>query len=107
MIAFEVSLNGKRVCTAGADDFGVLSAIIAATGRLGKKTVPARAGQKGSEIYYSIGGLTSRKDPEKDVHVHWKSCAPLRLGDVVQVKVIETEKVDRAKSKTKRTRKPS
>jgi hypothetical protein len=42
MIAFEVTLNGKRVCIAGAEDLAVLSTIISASGRLGPKTVPAR-----------------------------------------------------------------
>lgn len=100
MIAFEVSLNGKRVCTAGADDLGVLSAIISACGKLGKKAVPFRPNQIW-EMHYSIGGLTSRSDPKKDVHVRWKSVAPLKVGDIVQVRVVETEKVDRAKSRTR------
>lgn len=28
MIAFEVRVNGKKLCTAGGADFGVLSAIL-------------------------------------------------------------------------------
>jgi hypothetical protein len=101
MIAFEVSLNGKRICTAGADDLGVLTTIVSACGKLGKKTVPARPDETSGEVFYSVGGLTSRSDPKKNVHVRWKSVAPLKLGDVVQVKVVETEKVDRAKSRFK------
>ena len=100
MIALEVSLNGKQVCIAGAEDLGVLSASLSACGKLGKKTVPARPDET-RDIFYSVGGLTSRRDPKKDVHLHWKSIAPLRVGDTVQVRVIETEKVDRAKSRTK------
>jgi hypothetical protein len=99
MIAFEVSLNGKRICIAGADDLGVLSAIISACGKLGKKTVPARPDETSGNVHYSIGGLTSRRDPKKNVHVRWKSVAPLKIGDVVQVRVVETERVDRAKSR--------
>ena len=99
MIAFEVSLNGKRVCTAGADDLAVLNTIISASGKLGKKTVPARPDEKTGEVFFSVGGLTSRSDPKKDVHLRWKSVAPLAIGDVVQVRVIQTEKVDRAKSR--------
>jgi hypothetical protein len=37
MIALEVSLNGKLVCRAGADDLSVLSAHVTASGKLGKK----------------------------------------------------------------------
>ena len=45
------------------------------------------------------------EDPEKDVHVRWKSMAPLHVGDVIQVKVLEVKKADRAASRTKAVRK--
>jgi hypothetical protein len=32
MIALEVSLNGKRVCTAGAEDLAVLNSVVPAYG---------------------------------------------------------------------------
>jgi hypothetical protein len=104
MIALEVSLNGKRVCIAGAEDLSVLSAHITAVGKLGKQTVPARPDDTSGEIHYSVGGLTARSDPEKDVHVNWKSVAPLKVGDVIQVKILETEKADRASSRHKAKR---
>ena len=100
MIAFEVTLNGKRVCIAGAEDLGVLSVSLSACGRLGKKTVPARP-EETCDIFYSVGGLTSRRNAKKDVHLDWKSIEPLSPGDIIQVRVIETEKVDRAKSRSK------
>ena len=105
MIALEVKRNGKRVCIAGADDLAVLSAHVTAVGKLGKKTVPARPDDTTGEIHYSVGGLTARPDPKKDVHLKWKSVAPLRVGDVIEVRVLETEKVDRATSRTKAKRK--
>jgi len=105
MIAFEVRLNGKRVCIAGAEDLAVLDTIISASGKLGAKTVPARPADMSGEIFYSVGGLTARPDPEKDVHVRWKSVAPLKVGDVVQVKVLDVKKADRAKSRKKAVRK--
>lgn len=101
MIAFEVSLNGKRVCVAGADDLSVLCAVISAGGKLGRKTVSPRANEKTRYVEYSVGGLTSRPDPRKDVHLRWKSLSPLKVGDVLEVRVIETKKVDRAISRTK------
>jgi len=101
MIAFEVTLNGKRICIAGAEDLAVLNTIITASGRLGTKTVPARPDETGGEIFYSVGGLTARPDPKKDVHVRWRSIAPLKVGDVVQVKVLDVKKADRAKSRKK------
>ena len=105
MIALEVRKNGKRVCIAGAEDLAVLSTSISAVDKLGKKTVPARPDETTGEIHYSVGGLTARPDPKKDVHMNWKSVAPLRIGDVIEVRILETEKVDRAKSRTKAKRK--
>jgi hypothetical protein len=99
MIALEVTLNGRRICVAGAEDLSVLSTIVSAGGKLGKRTVPPRPGDETFDIYYSVGGLTSRLDPAKDVHVNWKSVAPLKVGDVIQVRILETRKVDRAKSR--------
>jgi ATP-dependent Clp protease adapter protein ClpS len=105
MIALEVRRNGKRVCIAGADDLAVLSAHVTAVGKLGTKTVPARPDDTTGEIHYSVGGLTARPDPKKDVHLKGKSVAPLRVGDVIEVRVLETERVDRATSRTKAKRK--
>ena len=101
MIAFEVRLNGKRICIAGAEDLAVLNTIITASGKLGPKTVPVRPDDTNREIFYFVGGLTARPDPEEDVHVRWKSIAPLKVGDVIQVKVLDVKKVDRAKSRKK------
>jgi len=102
MIAFEVKLNGKRICIAGAEDLCVLSANIAATGKLGLKTVPAgRDDDDAPDLFYSVGGLTRRADKKKDVHVRWKSVAPLRVGDMLVVKVIEVSKADRPRSREK------
>src|SRR5207244_13340347 len=57
MIAFEVSLNRKRVCTAGVPDFGVLSAILSWVRRRpdqsrGGKTIE-------EELTAEVGGLHS------------------------------------------------
>jgi hypothetical protein len=98
MIALEVRLNGKQVCIAGAEDLAVLTTNVTAVGKLGKKTVPLRPDETGGEIHYSVGGLTSRPEPEKDVHLRWKSVVPLQVGDVIQVRILETEKADRASS---------
>jgi hypothetical protein len=101
MIALEIKLNGKRICVAGAEDLGVLTAQISAVGKLGKKTVSARSGETTSAIFYSVGGLTSLAEAKNDVHLRWKSVAPLKIGDVVEVRILETEKVDRAPSRTR------
>jgi len=101
MIAFRISLNGKRVCLAGADDLGVLNAIVSASGKLGQKTLPARPDDTTREVFYSVGGLTARANPKKDVHLRWKSVAPLKVGDVIQVEIVETDIPDRHRSSIK------
>jgi len=101
MIAFEVRLNGKRICIAGAEDLAVLNTIVTAAGTLGAKTIPPRPGDTEKDLFYSVGGLTSRPDPKKDVHLNWKSIAPLKVGDVIQVKVVEVKNADPPKSRKK------
>jgi hypothetical protein len=106
MIAFKVSLNGKRVCTAGAEDLGVLSTIISACGKPGKKSIPYRPNEDSRYVSYSVGGLTSRGNGKQDFHLNWKSAKLLKVGDVVQVEVLETKTVDRAKSRKKKSSPP-
>ena len=78
----------------------VLNTIISASGKLGRKTVPARPDVLEGDIFYSVGGLTARKDPKKDVHLRWKSISKLNVGDVIQVEVLETDKADKPTSRT-------
>jgi hypothetical protein len=104
MIAFHVSLNGKRICTAGAEDLAVLSAIVSAVGRLGANTIRARPREK-VDINYSVRGLTRRTNNESDEHLLWKPLGRLRVGDVLTVKVLKTKQVDRARSRHKAGRK--
>lgn len=98
MIAFEVSLNGNRVCVAGAEDLAVLTAGVTAFGKLGKKTIRPGADET-SDITCTVGGMTGRPNPEKDVYIIWAAATSLQVGDVLQIKVIETDKADRAKSR--------
>ena len=100
MIALEVKLNGKRVCIAGAEDLCVLGASVSAVGKLGKKTVPARPDES-ADLFYSVGGLTSRLPPRANAHVNWQSVTPLKIGDTIEVRIIETNRADRARSRRK------
>ena len=98
MLVLEVTVNGKRTCVAGTEDLAVLTANVTACGRLGSKTVPQREDET-VDIFYSVGGLTGRRKPENDVHVRWKSVEPLAVGDVVQIRVLDSQTADRAKSR--------
>ena len=79
MRAFEVSLNGKRLCIAGIRNDGVLTTNVT--------YAPVR---KRGETRVYIGGLIL---PE-DEHVFWKQ-STLRLGDELRIKIVEKSSVDR------------
>jgi hypothetical protein len=82
MRAFEVYLNGKRLCLSGVGDDGVLSAIVSAMMR--KKRTKRRG-----DLSLSVGGLVS---PVRE-HVTWVR-QNLRVGDEISVKVVETNSTD-------------
>jgi hypothetical protein len=92
MIALRVILNGKPICTAGAEDLAVLNAIVSAVGNLGALTKRNR--NEPPDIYLSVGGLTGRREGS-DEHVRWAEQQPLRAGDRVEIEVIDTFDVDR------------
>jgi hypothetical protein len=101
MIAFEISLNGQRICTAGVGSRGVLHAMVtwvlrdpasaAATPR--KKTArPLRAKKSDAdaareELLLQVGGLSD------NTHHDWP-CPGLQRGDEVLIRVSETTAVD-------------
>lgn len=97
MIALEVSLNGKRVCVAGADDLWALTASVEAFGKLGKCSTPLRPDDDGADLRYAVGGVDSRQD----VCQYWQYPTPLKLGDVIQVRILETEDPDPPQFETK------
>jgi hypothetical protein len=83
MRAFQVYINGERVCLAGIGDNGVLTAIVSWV------VAPDR-----EEMDLSVGGLIS---PVKE-HVNWTNRHP-RVGDEIKIKIIERTSVDKPKSR--------
>jgi hypothetical protein len=78
MKAFEVFINGHRLCLAGVGDDGVLHAIVNWVG-----------GPDREDISLSIGGL----DSVTDEHLRWKA-PTIGVGTEVLVRVVETTSVD-------------
>ncbi len=78
MRAFQISLNGKKLCLVGIGNEGVLSTTIT--------YVPFRR-RRETRLY--VGGLLM---PQGE-HVRWKE-ARLRVSDEVRLKVVEAEAVD-------------
>jgi len=90
MIAFEVSLNGKRICTAGVHDLGVLSAILTWVRRR-----PAHGRDRTTieeELTAEAGGL-HHDSAGRGEHLRWVHRA-LKVGDRVAVRVIDTTRLD-------------
>ena len=88
MRAFQVRLNGKRICLAGIGNDGVLSTTISYT-PFGRR--------RETRLY--VGGLVLPQDE----HVKWKGIF-LRMGDEVSVKLVETNVVDKPRTRHPRDR---
>jgi hypothetical protein len=81
MQAFEVHLNGKKLCLAGVGDDGVLTAVVTWVGS-----------KRGSDLFLHVGGLVS---PSEE-HVSWVRQRPLGVGDKIAVRVVKKKEVDEA-----------
>jgi ClpA/ClpB-like protein len=79
MRAFQVDINGKRLCVAGIGEDGVLSAILNHI-----------AGKTGDRFQLSVGGL----DSSTDERLSWGAFVELSVGDEIRVEIIETDSVD-------------
>lgn len=79
MRAFEVYLNGKKLCLAGIGNDGVLTTIVNWVARKGR-----------GDLFLEVGGLVSSADE----HVAWINQKPLRVGDQLRIKLVETSSVD-------------
>ncbi len=90
MIAFEVSINGKRMCTAGIADFGVLSAILSWARRRPENSRDGKNIEE--ELTFEVGGLDST-DSAVSEHIKWLA-TPLQVGDTVSIRVIERDEVE-------------
>jgi hypothetical protein len=77
MRAFEVHVNGERLCLAGVGEDGVLTAIV------------DYAGRDKERLHLHVGGLLI---PEEQ-HVKWQD-RYLNVGDEVRIRIVESVKVD-------------
>jgi hypothetical protein len=83
MKAFEVFLNGVKLCTAGVHDHGVLSTIVTWVGRADGRAQP-NAG-----FHCCVGGL----DSSTGRHMRWAR-PTIDVGDVITIRIVNTEVID-------------
>ena len=98
MIAFEVHLNGRKLCTAGVGDHGVLTTNLAWVCRKGEHTRTRKPHSVEEEMTLDVGGLIT---PTEE-HVRWQE-RTVRVGDEVRIKVIEVAAVDRPQRRERLT----
>src|SRR5438874_2813293 len=79
MRAFEVSLNGKKLCVAGIGEDGVLSTCLNWVTRGGV-----------GDLFLQVGGLISPTEES----VTWVRQKPLKVGDRVQFRIGDRKSVD-------------
>jgi hypothetical protein len=84
MTCFEISVNGKKVCTSGLPD-GVVSLHVDWLSHLNK-------GASQDILQWVVTGLTEERGFKE--HVRWTDLEPLSVGDVVSVRIISSDHAD-------------
>ncbi len=87
MRAFNVQLNGKKLCLAGVRGNGVLSAMVVWAER-GKIENP----------FIEVGGLANEEQQK------WIKQRHLQVGDEIRIRVVESNSVDKPIERTHPTR---
>jgi len=90
MFALKVTINDEPSVTAGAEDLGVLTAIVGCAGRLGSETDPHREDEAQS-FNCQVGGLTRRAPALANEHLRWLQRWDLKVGDRVTIEIIEAD----------------
>jgi hypothetical protein len=99
MIAFEIEMNGKKLCTAGIDaKFGILTSILSWAKRdVSQLSEEAKAKVPEEELKLTVGGHISYSKDDYE-NVQW-SGRELKPGDQINIKIIETNEADEPKTK--------
>jgi hypothetical protein len=93
MVAYEVSVNGRKVATVGLRRGGVISLIA--------NWVSLPKGKKW-EAEFRVGGLRKgRRGMDEFLTWYWKQ---LRLGDEISYRLIETARVDKPRQIRRRVK---
>lgn len=97
MICFQVEINGKKLCTAGVGEFGVLTTVLSL---VRNRQQGHSIDEDTAKVQLRVGGTTSLKD-SVDESVEWTSSS-LNVGDEVRVTVTDQLQPDDPTERTRR-----
>lgn len=86
MHAFDLWLNGKKLCRAGLDGNSVTNTMIDSV-----------VGPNGRRLHLRVGGLST----DASEFVTWRSMQ-LRVGDEIRLLIVEAEKADKPRTRIPR-----
>lgn len=94
MIAFDIFVNEKKVCTAGVDSaYGMLTSILSWAKRdLSRFPAEVRSNVSGEELKLVVSGQKSLDDNDLE-NLQWKGC-DLKPGDEIRIAVVDVDRVD-------------
>jgi hypothetical protein len=94
MIAFEIWVNGEKICTAGVNsDLGMLTSILSWTKRdVSRLPAEVRSEVSGEELKLVINGQKNLGGSQFE-NLQWKGRA-LKPGDEIRIAIIETDQAD-------------
>ena len=92
MLAFDIEIDRKKYVTAGVEDWSLLSLPVTASRH--EEHSPVRDGY----IECSIGGLTLPDGESTRHHFRWV-VAPLNVGSVLTVRVVDVLEADKPKKR--------
>jgi flagellar basal body L-ring protein FlgH len=98
MIAFEVMVNGNKVCVAGLEDLGVLSAILSWANRVPRSDAQTNEEYRTQELTLEVGGLQSARVNQTEQCILWVR-KQLKVGDIVTINIKNLDAVDEAESR--------
>ena len=101
MIAFDIFLNGERVCTAGVEsDFGMLTAVFSWTKRdLAMLPNEIRSEVPVEDLKMIVSGQKSLGENRFE-NLQWQG-RELQPGDDIRIRIVEADQVDMPESSKK------
>ena len=100
-LVLDVFVNGEKFTVAGEESLCVLSAHVAASGKLGTEShgVPPSTDAP-ADISLSVSGLTNRGPRKRDEHMNWGPRLKLRVGDEVRISVRDGDNYESPRRRT-------